>query len=81
MEEGTPPEVVILDIGLPGIDGYEVAKRIRAMPQGKGLRLYAMTGYGQPEDRQRSLDAGFDVHLVKPVVPAELARLIESIPA
>ena len=81
VEEGTAPEVIILDIGLPGLDGYEVARALRAMPKGKGLRLYAMTGYGQPEDRQRSLAAGFDVHLVKPIVPAELARLIDSIPA
>jgi CheY-like chemotaxis protein len=60
---------VILDIGLPGIDGYEVARRIRANPHGGAMRLFAMTGYGQEEDRQRSREAGFDAHLVKPIAP------------
>jgi len=81
VNESAPPEIVVLDIGLPGMDGYEVARRIRAHPHGSAVRLYAMTGYGQEEDRQRSIDAGFDAHLVKPIVPSELAALIESIPA
>ena len=76
-----PPEIVLLDIGLPGIDGYEVARRIRELPAGRGIRLYAMTGYGQEEDRRRSEEAGFDAHLVKPVLPNDLAKLIESTPA
>jgi signal transduction histidine kinase/ActR/RegA family two-component response regulator len=61
------PEVVFLDIGLPGLDGYEVARRVRQRPGGKALKLVALTGYGQASDRQRSREAGFDVHLVKPV--------------
>jgi CheY-like chemotaxis protein len=68
------PEVVLLDIGLPGMDGYEVARRLRA--GNDGSRLVALTGYGQDDDRQRSRDAGFDHHLVKPVDLDELARVI-----
>ena len=68
------PDAALIDIGLPGIDGYEVARRIRAdVP---GARLVAVTGYGQPEDRERALAAGFDVHLVKPVDPDQLQRLL-----
>jgi signal transduction histidine kinase len=70
------PDVAFIDIGLPGIDGYEVARRIRAQPQGRALRLVALTGYGAPEQRQRALDAGFDLHLVKPIQPEGLARLL-----
>jgi PAS domain S-box-containing protein len=72
------PEVILLDIGLPGMSGYEVAKHVRARPEGQGVRIYAMTGYGQEEDRKRSLAAGFDGHLVKPVMPAELFALLEE---
>jgi CheY-like chemotaxis protein len=61
------PEVVLLDIGLPGIDGYEVAKRLRGEPEGDHLLVAAVTGYGQEEDRRRSKEAGFDEHLLKPV--------------
>jgi CheY-like chemotaxis protein len=64
---------MLLDIGLPGMDGYEVARRVRAMPGGKQIRLIALTGYGQLDDRQRALAAGFDDHLVKPVEPRKLA--------
>jgi two-component system, chemotaxis family, CheB/CheR fusion protein len=60
------PEVVLLDIGLPGMDGYEVARELRAMPELAGVHLAAMTGYGGDEDRARSREAGFDRHLVKP---------------
>jgi len=76
-----PPEIVLLDIGLPGLDGYEVARRVRERPEGQGIRLYAMTGYGQEEDRKRALASGFDAHLVKPVPPADLLQLIETQPA
>jgi len=72
------PDVLLLDIGLPGMSGYEVAKRVRARPEGQGLRIYALTGYGQEQDRQRALESGFDGHLVKPVAPAELLALIDS---
>ncbi|QRN96579.1 CHASE domain-containing protein [Archangium violaceum] len=64
---GVDPDVVFLDIGLPGMDGYEVARRMRQRPGGADLMLVALTGYGQASDRQRSHEAGFDTHLVKPV--------------
>lgn len=74
------PEVAIVDIGLPGLDGYEVARRLRAA-LGHGLRLIALTAYGQAEDRRLSRDAGFDLHLVKPVTPEQLAAALASRPA
>jgi CheY-like chemotaxis protein len=72
------PEVAIIDIGLPGLDGYEVAKRIRDQPHGRAMLLLAMTGYSFPSDRERSTEAGFDYHLVKPVDPSDLARLLDE---
>ena len=72
------PDVVMLDIGLPGMNGYEVAKRLKGLPNSKSTMLIAMTGYGQEEDRQRSRDAGFDYHLVKPVDLEQLNRLLKS---
>ncbi|HEX8200300.1 MAG TPA: ATP-binding protein, partial [Isosphaeraceae bacterium] len=74
--EAQGPEVVLLDVGLPGMDGHEVARRLRGRP-GDGLRLVALTGYGQEEDRLRSQAAGFDDHLVKPVDPDDLKVLLE----
>ncbi len=74
--EAFAPEVVFLDIGLPGLDGYEVARRLRRRPGGAGLRLVALTGYGQASDRQRSREAGFDTHLVKPVELDTLRALV-----
>jgi len=71
------PDIALVDVGLPGIDGYEVARRVRAQV-GAGVRLVALTGYGLPEDHRRSQEAGFDAHLVKPVDPARLAALIEA---
>jgi PAS domain S-box-containing protein len=71
-------EVAIIDIGLPGIDGYEVARRIRERPNGRAMLLLALTGYGFPSDYERSAAAGFDYHLVKPVDPNELARLLSG---
>jgi PAS domain S-box-containing protein len=70
------PDAVIVDIGLPGLDGYEVARRIRASESGRRMTLIALTGYGQPEDRRRVAEAGFDAHLVKPMTPEALRRLI-----
>jgi signal transduction histidine kinase/CheY-like chemotaxis protein len=70
------PDVALIDIGLPGLDGNEVARRIRAAVDTKHMALIAMTGYGQPEDRRRALQAGFNSYLVKPVDPAHLARLL-----
>ncbi|ALK34169.1 chemotaxis protein CheB [Burkholderia plantarii] len=72
------PEVVLLDIGLPGMDGYEVAARIRAMPDQADAILIALSGYGRPEDLSRSREAGFDRHLVKPADIARLGALIDS---
>jgi PAS domain S-box-containing protein len=71
------PAVVIMDIGLPDIDGYEVARRLRGR-LGAGLRLVALSGYGQPQDRARSSEAGFDEHLVKPVDPATLGEVLQG---
>lgn len=72
------PQVVVLDIGLPGMDGYEVARRLRGEAQMQNIILIALTGYGQSEDRQQSLAAGFNHHLVKPVDPEMLQTLISS---
>jgi two-component system CheB/CheR fusion protein len=73
------PDVILLDIGLPEIDGYEVAYRIRQHDVLKGIVLIAMTGYGQPEDRQRSQAVGFDHHLVKPAEFSQLQALLASV--
>jgi len=75
------PEVVLLDIGMPLLDGYEVARRIRAQPWGKAMKLVALTGWGQEADRRRSQEAGFDSHLVKPLDLEKLTRLLERLPA
>ena len=74
------PEVVLLDIGLPEMSGYELASRLRTMPQMHGVRLVALTGYGQTEDRQLARSAGFDDHLVKPVEMAALQRTLAGFP-
>jgi signal transduction histidine kinase/ActR/RegA family two-component response regulator len=73
------PDVAVVDIGLPGMDGYEVAREIRAQPGGWDVRLIALTGYGFPEDRERSRAAGFDRHLVKPAMPEDLRRELASL--
>jgi CheY-like chemotaxis protein len=70
------PEVVLLDIGLPGLNGYDVAKQLRQMKLARPQCLIAMTGYGSEEDRQRTEEAGFDHHIVKPIEPAELNKLL-----
>ena len=72
------PEVVLLDIGLPLMDGYEVARRLRQMPQTAAALLIALTGYGQKSDRQRGKEAGFDGHLLKPVDPQALGAMIQG---
>jgi CheY-like chemotaxis protein len=74
--ESARPEVAVLDIGMPEMDGYEVARRVRASERGDALQLIALTGYGQDEDRRRALEAGFDAHLVKPVDPRQLLAVI-----
>jgi CheY-like chemotaxis protein len=70
------PDVALVDIGLPGIDGYEVARRLREDPSARAIRLIALTGYGLEEDQRRVLEAGFDLHLVKPV---ELNALLDQL--
>ena len=72
------PDVVLLDIGLPGIDGFTLAKALRARPETSAARLIAVSGYGQERDRARSSEAGFDLHLVKPVDPGKLTAAIEA---
>jgi len=74
-------DVALVDIGLPGVDGHEVARRLRQSPAGARLFLVALTGYGGEEDRQRSRAAGFDEHLTKPVEPEQLERLLEKLAA
>jgi PAS domain S-box-containing protein len=71
------PDVALVDIGLPGIDGYEVARSVRASDAGNGIYMVAVTGYGRPEDRARALDAGFDAYIVKPLDVAGLKRALE----
>ena len=71
-----PPEVVLLDIGMPGLDGYEVARRLRGQEGGGAPVLIALTGYGEEEDRRRAREAGFEYHLVKPVEPDELRKML-----
>ncbi len=73
-----PLDVALIDIGLPDVDGYEVARRIRATGHGKSAYLVALTGYGQAEDRRRAEEAGFDTHLVKPVDPEALVSLLAA---
>jgi PAS domain S-box-containing protein len=72
------PDIALVDVGLPGLDGYEVARRVRAHAGGPRVRLVALTGYGLPDDQRRSREAGFDAHLVKPVDPARLAGVIAA---
>jgi PAS domain S-box-containing protein len=73
------PDAVFLDIGLPGMDGYEIAERLRELPEAGRTVLVAITGYGQDEDRRRSRQAGIDHHLVKPVAPETLHDLLDSL--
>ena len=72
------PDVAIIDIGLPGISGYEVARRIRAMPDASAMRLIALTGYGQPADGRRARESGFDEHLLKPLAPDVLRATVAA---
>ena len=73
------PDAVLLDLGMPGMDGFEVARRIRADRTLDGLKLVALTGWGQHQDRQRTRDAGFDHHLVKPADPKALRALLDAV--
>jgi len=75
------PDAVLLDIGLPGLNGYEVCSRIRREPWGKQMVLVALTGWGQEEDRQQSSEAGFDAHMVKPVDHDALLEFLAALPS
>ena len=75
------PHVVFLDLGMPGMDGLEAARRIRALPHGSELLLVAVTGWGQERDRQLTSEAGFDAHIVKPADPFALRVLIARAPS
>lgn len=72
------PDVILLDLGLPGMDGYEVARRLQALPQARDILLVAVTGYGQESDRRAVAEAGFAKHLIKPVGPEDLLRVVEG---
>jgi CheY-like chemotaxis protein len=73
------PQVVLLDIGLPDISGYEVAKRLRELPETRQAFLVAISGYGQPEDLEQSKSAGFDHHLLKPIDHSNLSALLTTV--
>src|SRR5688572_1763563 len=73
------PDVALIDIGLPDVDGYEVARRMRASPGGRTIGLVAITGYGQAEDQRRAYEAGFDAHLTKPVAPERLKQVMAGL--
>jgi two-component system CheB/CheR fusion protein len=75
----SPPEIALIDIGLPGLDGYDVAREIRGSEAADGVYLVALTGYGQPLDRRRALESGFNEHLVKPLNREKLLRLMASL--
>jgi CheY-like chemotaxis protein/two-component sensor histidine kinase len=74
------PAVALIDVGLPGIDGYQVAQNLRSSEAGHEMLLIALTGYGRPEDRARALESGFDLHLVKPVQPEKLRTILAEPP-
>ena len=74
--EQLKPEIALLDIGMPRVDGYEVARRIRRLQGGKNIMLVALTGWGQESDRRRAQEAGFDAHLTKPVDLDRLGQLL-----
>lgn len=71
------PEIVVLDIGLPDMDGYELARKVREIEGLERIRLIALTGHGTDHDRERSIEAGIDEHLVKPITVASLKRLFD----
>ncbi len=74
------PHLILLDIGMPGMDGYETARRIRQLPHGPRFTLAAVTGWGQAADRKRAIEAGFNHHFIKPIDASALAQLLRSRP-
>ena len=81
LAEDFQPDVVLLDIGLPKLNGYEAAKQIRQQPWGKKIALIALTGWGQEEDKRQAYASGFDMHLVKPVDPNSLMGILAELHA
>ena len=79
MARTSMPDIALVDIGLPEVDGYEVARRLRTLA-GTRPYLIALTGYGQPDDVKRAHEAGFDAHLLKPVDPDALAKVLSAVP-
>jgi CheY-like chemotaxis protein len=79
MSSVVKPDVFILDIGMPGMDGYELARRLRAQPAMRPFRMVAVTGYGRAQDMEAAIDAGFDHHLVKPVNMEDLSCWLDSL--
>jgi two-component system CheB/CheR fusion protein len=73
-----PPDVALVDIAMPGIDGYTVARRVRSKLGASAPRLVALTGFGREEDRKRAREAGFDTHLIKPAAPRDLRRALRG---
>ena len=72
------PDLILIDIGMPRLNGHDTARRVREMPWGKDVMLIALTGWGQEEDRRKSHEAGFDLHLTKPIEPAALEKLLAT---
>jgi CheY-like chemotaxis protein len=81
MAKAYPPDVVLLDIGLPGMDGYEVAQALRKQKADGKLYIAAITGYGNAEDKRRAAQAGIDAHLTKPAQPAAIIQLLQKVQA
>jgi CheY-like chemotaxis protein len=75
--QAAPPDVALLDIGMPGLNGYELATKLRSLPQTRRTRLIAVTGWGTTEDRDRSKAAGFDMHMTKPIDVSALSELLD----
>jgi CheY-like chemotaxis protein len=80
MAESFRPDAILMDIGMPGLNGFDACARIRARPWASDVFIVALTGWGQDEDKNRSRAAGFDRHLVKPVEPATLEHMIRALP-
>ena len=78
-EDQLTPDLVFLDLGMPGIDGFETARRLRALPGGRDIVIAALTGWGLAADRQRTREAGFDLHIVKPVDDAALVHAFDQV--
>ena len=73
------PQIVLLDLGLPGVDGVEIGRRIRSKTEGRSISLIAVTGWSQDHDRRRTAEAGFDAHLVKPVTAQQIQSVIAQV--